>query len=99
MADTFYAQSPAPIPTLTVGDLIGLLSQHDHKLPVVFRSPLYGCFGSNTSYTIDTVAAEKLERSEETYPAGTRIDDETGEEESYPAWTDIFYPWEGVVIG
>ena len=99
MAKTFYAQRPAPTPTLTVGDLIGLLSQHDPNLPVIFRSPLYGCFGSNTSYSIDTVAAERLERSEVTYSAGTRFDEETGEEESYPAWTDISYPWEGVVIG
>ncbi len=99
MAQTYHAQSDHRPPTMTVGELITQLSKHDPSALVVFRSPRYGAFGSNTAYTLDTVMAETLERREEHYPAGTCIDEETGEEGEFDAWTQVFHAWSGVVIG
>jgi hypothetical protein len=66
---------------------------------VIFRSPQYGAFGSNTTYSIDTAQSEKLERSEVEYPASAHFDDERDEWVTGEAWTDVHHAWEGVVIG
>ena len=98
MARTFYPHSENTGLTMTVGQLIEKLQALDPTKPVVFRSPKYGCFGSETAYSIDTVTEVQMLGWEDRYPAGTRIDDETGEEEAYEAWTEVFHPWHGVVI-
>jgi hypothetical protein len=99
MAHTFYAQRGNPTPTLTVGELIDRLRFFDPALPVVFKSPLYGSFGSNTAYSLETVAPVSLERVETHYPAFKDIDDETGEEVEIEAYTDVRHAWSGVIIG
>lgn len=98
MAKTFYAQSESPEPTMTVGQLIERLQAHDPKAPVIFRSPLYGCFGSNTAYTIEGATVEALPREELHIPASSYEDDETGELIEREAHTQIFEAWAGVVI-
>jgi hypothetical protein len=70
----------------------------DPKAPVIFRSPLYGCFGPDTTYTIDGVAVEALPREELHIPASSYEDDETGELIEREAHTQIFETWTGVVI-
>lgn len=100
MGETYYAQSDHRPSTLTVGELIERLSKHDPAAPVVFRTPLYGAFGSHTAYSIDAVTAETLERRENHYPGGERaFDDETGEEYTTEPYTQVFHAWSGVVIG
>lgn len=98
MAKTYYAQSEHPTKTMTVGELIDQLSKQDPSAVVVFRTPLYGTFGSNTAYSIDAVAAEVLDRREDYYPACRRIDEETGEEVDVEEYTQVFHAWSGVVI-
>ena len=63
MSETYYPQSESPAPTMTVGQLIERLRQFSPDELVIFRSPRYGCFGSNQAYTIDAVARETLELS------------------------------------
>lgn len=99
MAETYYPQSDHRPATMTVGELIAKLSEHDPSSPVIFRSPLSGCYGPNTGYSVDVVKAETLEHREVHYPAGTDINEETGEEFATEPWTDVFHAWSGVVIG
>lgn len=98
MAQTYYAQRDNPEPTMTVSQLVTMLSKFDPELPVVFQSPLYGAFGSNTMYAIEHAENVLLERKEKWYPGGTRMDEETGEPEEYEPWTDVFHAWRGIVI-
>ncbi len=99
MAANYYPQSDHRPATLTVGHLIERLSALDPAAPVIFRSPLYGAFGGNTTYSIDKVEAVAVERREEHHDGGVTLDDETGEELTYEAWTQVFEAWSGVVIG
>lgn len=100
MARTYYAQSDSVPPTLTVKDLIEKLSALPHQdAPVIFRSPLYGTFGSNTAYSIDDVNEVHLPEETIVYPARVDYDDDTGEEVNYPAEQDVRREWKGVVIG
>lgn len=98
MAQTYYAQTETPAPTMTVAELIERLQTFDPTAPVIFRSPLHGCFGPNAAYTIDAVANESLERDEHHTPAGIWVDEETGERRAYEAETQVFHAWSGVVI-
>lgn len=101
MAVTYYQQHPSNFPppkTLTVGDLLASLNGHDPDLPVIFRSPLHGCFGSNVGYSLDTVSRETLDRREEHHPATVWFDEEEGVDVPQEAYTDVFEPWDGVVI-
>lgn len=98
MAHNYYAQSENPAPTMTVGQLIEHLKTFDPAALVIFRSPLYGCFGSNTAYTIDTVEHVVLERREHTIPASEDINEETGETFTHEAEIQVFSAWSGVVI-
>lgn len=99
MAQTYYAQSDHCPPTMTVGDLIEKLQTLDPSKPVVFRSPLYGAFGSNTAYSIERVDHVSMDRREDHTPGGVGFDEETGEEFAYEPYTQVFHAWEGVVIG
>lgn len=99
MARTFYAQSDRHEPTMTVGALIEHLKKFDPAAPVIFKSPEFGCFGPDTEYSLDTVAAVSLDREEMHFPAGKTEDEETGEEIEYEAHTEVSHAWSGVVIG
>ena len=101
MAATYYQQHPWNLErpkTLTVGDLLVSLNGHDPDLPVIFRSPQYGCFGSNVGYSVDSVSRETLERREEHHPATIWFDEEEGVDVPPDAYTEVFEPWDGVVI-
>lgn len=56
MGNAYYAQSDNPGSTMRVRDLIEALKQFDPDETVVFQTPLYGVFGSNTAYAIEAVA-------------------------------------------
>lgn len=99
MAATYYAQSDHVAPTMTVGDLIERLKAFDPAAPVIFRSPLYGSFGSNTAYSIDKVEHVALEREEIHTPAHEHFNEEDGETCTVEAETQVFNAWAGVVIG
>ena len=100
MGHTYYQQAVnyPNAETLTVGELIRRLQALDPAAPVIFQSPKLGCFGAEATYSIDTVAAVSIERSEMDWPARTDVDDETGEEVHQDAWTQVFPAWTGVVI-
>lgn len=98
MSGNYYRQSDAPGRTLTVSQLIERLQALDPDAPVIFRSPEYGVFGSNTEYGISVAAPDYSARQVRDYPASTFLDDETGEEVTCEAWTQIFHEWKGVVI-
>lgn len=97
MAKTIYPQSYA-FTTLTVGELVKMLDGLDDRMPVVFKSPMYGAFGSGSMYSVDKAEIVKLERKEQHYPACSGIDDETGEPFTSEAYTQVWEEWEGVVI-
>lgn len=99
MARTFYAQSDAPAPTLTVGELIARLRDFDPAQPVVFKSPRNGCFGPGTAYSIESVRPVILPAEAVHHPACIRHDEETSEPETVEAWTENWHRWEGVEIG
>lgn len=100
MAQTFYAQSDWRVPTMKVADLIAKLTAlPDHDLPVVFRSPLYGSFGSNTAYSIEAVTEEHLPARTEHHPPQPDIDDETGDEYMTEPYEETWQEWKGVVLG
>jgi len=94
-----YLQTQYREPTMTVGQLIERLRALDPSKPVVFRTPTYGVFGSNHTYTIDDVKPVVLEREEIHYPGGERKDEETGAFYVEEPYTAVKYPWDGVVIG
>lgn len=98
MAQSYYAQSEQPAATLTVGQLIERLKAFDPAELVIFKSPLHGVFGSNTAYTIDAIDKVLLPRREHHTAAGTEIDEESGKETLYEAYTQVFHAWSGVVI-
>lgn len=95
---TYYAQSRNPEPTMTVGELVRRLQAFDPSERVVFRTPLFGSFGSNTAYTIDSVEHETLAREELHNEGYEYVHDETGEKVVVEAETQVFYAWSGVVI-
>lgn len=99
MARTYYPQVETPEPTLTVGELRARLADYPDDTRVVFQSPKYGAFGSDTMYSIDEVAAVSLEGHVEHYEGGVRHDYETGEPEDYPPHDHVSRAWQGVVIG
>lgn len=99
MSQTYYEQSDRLPRTLSVAELIAKLSSLPRDLPVVFKSPETGAYGPNHKYSIDRVEIHSVDRREETIPGGTRIDDETGEPESYEPFTMVWHAWAGVVIG
>ncbi|AGC35735.1 hypothetical protein ACP46_gp50 [Rhizobium phage RHEph06] len=96
MAKTIYPQSYA-FTTLTVGELVKLLDGLDDRMPVVFKSPQYGAFGSGTMYSVDKAEIVKFERKEQHYPASSGVDEE-GDPFSNEAYTQVWEEWEGVVI-
>lgn len=98
MAQTFYAQGDDAEPTMTVGQLIARLQELDPSLPVCFRSPLYGCFGSHTAYTIDKVSTEILPYKEHHISGGFITDDETGDVYYREPETQVWTEWTGVII-
>jgi len=99
MAVTYYQQHSFTRPkTMTVGELLARLDGYDRELPVIFRSPQHGCYGSNVGYSLDTVSRETLERREEHHPETTLFDEEEGVDVPQEAYTDVFEPWDGVVI-
>lgn len=105
MAKTYYQQHPAGTgralrpDTLTVAMLREMLRDLPADLPVIFRSPQYGAFGSNTTYSIDTAEIEDLAAYDRLHPAATWIDDETGEIVENEAYTEERAAWRGVVLG
>ena len=101
MGQTYYQQHSWDLPkpkTLTVGELVAQLQGIDPALPVIFRSPHSGAFGPNVGYSVDTVTRETLERREEHYPATTFFDEEEGVEVPQEAYTEVFEPWDGIVV-
>ena len=101
MAVTYYQQHPSnfqPPKTMTVGELLASLAGYNLELPVIFRSPQHGCFGSRVGYTLDTVSRETFERREEHHPATTWFDEEQGVDVPQEAYTDVLEAWDGVVI-
>lgn len=98
MGQTFYAQSDRPEPTMTVGELIKRLKYFDPEAPVIFQTPLYGSFGSNTAYTIEDVVAVRLHQIETHYPAHMHYNEEDDSEYMEEAYTDVKHEWVGVVV-
>ena len=98
MGETFYAQSEHRASTLTVGQLIERLQRHDPNAPVIFQSPRFGAFGSETMYSIECIDAVAFEHDERVFPASTSIDEETGEQIQVEAWTEVWHAWHGVVV-
>jgi hypothetical protein len=98
MGATYYGQGDNPGPTMTVGQLIEKLRAFDPNELVVFRSPLYGSFGSNTAYTVEDVERETLPRREYHIAAHTHEDEETGETYEVEAETQVWNAWTGIVI-
>jgi len=99
MSATYYAQSEFRPATMTVGQLISKLQEvEDLDLPVVFRTPLYGTFGSNTAYSVDAVSTEHLPSRTQHYPAALQFDEETGEEYMSEPFDEVWRDWKGVVI-
>jgi hypothetical protein len=98
MGRTYYAQSDRPASTLTVGQLIKKLQMFDHTALVIFKSPLYGSFGSHTAYSIEEVEQIVLPYEELIIPEETYEDEETGDLITRETETQIFYAWTGVVI-
>lgn len=84
--------------TLTVGELRDRLAALDPGLPVIFRSPSFGAFGSNQNYAVAGVGRETLEQREVHNPATSWIDDESGETIEQEAYTDTLPGWDGVVL-
>lgn len=100
MGQSYYAQPMVgePTPTITVRQLIDRLEALPDDMPVVFQTPQYGAFGSNHLYAIGDAAVIDIAAFEQTYPASTYIDDETGNEIAVEAWTDRRPAWRGVVV-
>ena len=90
---------PALVPTMTVGELQQKLASLDPTLPVMFRSPTNGTFGSNQTYSINDAKRVVLEPDERSFEGGIARDEETGEEREYEGWTETRARWEGVEIG
>lgn len=98
---TYYQQHPWDIcqpTTLTVGELLSQLSGLDPNLPVIIRSPEYGCFGSRVAYAIDGAQRETLDAIVTEHPAESWFDEEKGTEVHQDAYTERRPPWDGVVI-
>jgi hypothetical protein len=98
MGQTFYAQSGNPATTLTVGQLMNRLKHFPLTAPVVFQSPQYGSFGSNTAYTIEAIVAVTLPRTETHYPAHMHYNEEDDSEYMEEEYTEIKNEWTGVII-
>ena len=100
MGHSYYQQARChnqPV-TLTVGDLIAKLQQHDPSLPVIFRSPQYGAFGSLHTYSLDAIAAEDIPERTLNHPAYSYMDDDSGEEVHVEACSETLNAWNGVVL-
>ena len=97
MAQTLYLQS-GPTNTMTVGRLISLLSDLDENMPIVFQSPVYGCFGSEIVYSVETVSPMDLKRIEHYYPPLIYTDEETGKRCRREEYTQVYNDWHGYVI-
>ncbi len=101
---TYYQQHPSGSDsylrpaTLTVGELLAELGGLDPSLPVIFRSPLSGCYGAGTGYAIDTVERENLPERVEEHAATTWFDEEDGVDVPQEAYTETRPAWDGVVI-
>jgi hypothetical protein len=101
---TYYQQHPCGDGpgyrprTLTVGDLIAQLQQFDPTLPVIYRMPSTGCFGSGVCCAVDEAHRETLEAREVHNEARVLFDDEDGREYHQEAFTDELPAWDGVVI-
>jgi hypothetical protein len=99
MTQTYYPQTEwTPEPTLTVGELIALLQSYEPTLPVCFRSPLYGAFGSHTAYTIESVELTTLPRREHHIPGGFVTDEEDGTVRYVEPETQVWNEWTGVIL-
>jgi hypothetical protein len=96
VADTYYAQSNPP-KTMTVGELIEKLSSFDPQKLVIFESPRFGAFGSETKYSLDHVNELSLERKERTWPAVKGVDEE-GDPFECDEWVEVWEAWNGIVI-
>ncbi len=94
-----YETPQAPEHTITVHELMMQLQGLDPNAPVLFRSPHFGCFGSNQAYGITGAQAVTMERREHINPAGVGFDEETGNELTYEASKQVWPAWSGVVIG
>jgi hypothetical protein len=84
--------------TITVGALIERLASLDPDLPVIFKSPDTGVFGSGAKYALDGADHVKLERQEIHEPASTWYDEERDIDVPQEAYTEVLPAWEGVVI-
>jgi hypothetical protein len=99
MGTTYYAQSEHCAETMTVGELIRRLKMFHPDEKVIFRSPMYGSFGSNTAYAIESINRVLLGREERTTPSYKHEDEETGELITVEEYTQVWREWSGVVIG
>ncbi|HKT54511.1 MAG TPA: hypothetical protein VJP88_08660 [Caulobacteraceae bacterium] len=102
MAQTYYAQTEKPPATMSVRELIARLEalpEEIKDLPAIFKSPLYGAFGSNTAYSLDSVSIVELPERRENYGPQTHYDEETGEEGTDDEdYEEVWHAWKGVVI-
>lgn len=101
MGANYYPQSDHRPETVTVAQLAARMAELAEiypDAPVIFMSPRYGAFGGNTTYALQTAQPLHLERREVETPAGSYIDDETGEEVAYEASVNVLEEWRGVVL-
>ena len=99
----YYPQSENPGKTLTLGEFYEkiklTLSMFDKDLPVVFKSPSFGAYGSDTYYNIYLVTVQEKPAYEYNCGKQEHYDEDTDtityDEEGY---IQQFHAWKGVVI-
>lgn len=100
MASLYYSRSDHVGPTITVRELIKrLTSLEDHNLPVIFKSPQCGVYGSGIEYSIDKVSVVELPAEDFNWGKQKHYDEDTDKvtiaDEDY---IQHFHAWKGVVI-
>lgn len=102
MGQTYYAQCERPAKTMTVRELIAQLQAlpaETQDLPAIFKSPPYGAFGPNSTYSLDTVSVVELAERRTSYGPQTYYDDETDEYRTDTEdYEEVLPAWRGVVI-
>lgn len=99
MGNTYYPQTDNPGPTMRIRDLLEALSKFNPDELVVFKTPLYGAFGSGVAYSIDGVGLVEMKERHQNFGPQTDYDEETNTETvSEDDYIQVFPSWRGVVI-
>lgn len=85
-------------PTLTVGELIEQLRTFPPELPVIYRAPRYGVFGSGITTALDKATRETLPAQHVVEDQPERVCEETGETIPAERYEYDLTEWDGVVL-